>query len=811
MQRPGKKVAADSEESNDISQQAENRDQLLPQEASPKACEEEDTEDEEEEEDKFYKLFGFSLSDLKSWDSFVRLLSRPADPAGLAYIRVTYGFLMMWDVFEERGLSRADMRWGDDEACRFPLFDFMQPLPLHMMVLLYLIMLIGTGGILLGAKYRVCCVMHLLPYWYIVLLDECSWNNHSYLFGLLSFLLLLCDANHYWSMDGLFNAKVRNTDVPLWNYTLLRTQVFLVYFLAGLKKLDMDWIAGYSMGRLSDHWVFYPFTFLMTEDQVSVLVVHLGGLAIDLFVGYLLFFDKTRPIGVIISSSFHLMNAQMFSIGMFPYAMLGLTPVFFYANWPRALFRRIPRSLRILTPDDGEDDTLPSEKCLYTKEQAKPELASTPEHENTAVRKQLTPPTQPTFRHHAAAAFTVFFILWQMFLPFSHFITKGNNSWTQGLYGYSWDMMVHTRSTQHTRISFINKDTGERGFLDPQAWSKSHRWAHNAKMMKQYARCIARRLKKHEIDNVEIYFDVWISLNHRFQQRIVNPNVDILTAEWSVFKSTPWMMPLLVDLSNWRSKLKEIEDDIFNSTDLYEIVFLADFPGLYLENFVHGSVGSLNISVLQGQVVVEVLPEEDSLEEPYNISISDGQESLIPTGVFHKVYTVSEVPSCYMYIYMVTEETEFLEKLKELEHALNGSLDAPVPDKFAEDPKLDQYMEVLKTKNATPPPTSQEEQSFIQLFMSFLKMHYMSMYRGLQLIKGAMWSMYSGESYREFLKKLELQKMLAENATLVANATQGVNNTQTMNNTLNNTKEKDNTQRVNKPQEKKAPQKADSP
>ena len=38
-------------------------------------------------------------------------------------------------------------------------------------------------------------------------------------------------------------------------------------------------------------------------------------------------------------------------------------------------------------------------------------------------------------------------------------------------------------------------------------------------MMKQYARCIADNLHKHNVTNVELYFDVWISLNKRFQQR----------------------------------------------------------------------------------------------------------------------------------------------------------------------------------------------------------------------------------------------------------------------------------------------------
>lgn len=61
------------------------------------------------------------------------------------------------------------------------------------------------------------------------------------------------------SIDGLLRKKIRNSHVPLWNYTLIRTQVFMVYFIAGLKKTDWDWVSGYSMDDLGDHWVFAPF------------------------------------------------------------------------------------------------------------------------------------------------------------------------------------------------------------------------------------------------------------------------------------------------------------------------------------------------------------------------------------------------------------------------------------------------------------------------------------------------------------------------------------------------------------------------
>ena len=45
---------------------------------------------------------------------------------------------------------------------------------------------------------------------------------------------------------------------------------------------------------------------------------------------------------------------------------------------------------------------------------------------------------------------------------------QGYNGWNNGLYGYSWDMMIHNWDTQHIKVRYIRKDTGEEGYLDPQ-------------------------------------------------------------------------------------------------------------------------------------------------------------------------------------------------------------------------------------------------------------------------------------------------------------------------------------------------------
>jgi len=78
--------------------------------------------------------------------------------------------------------------------------------------------------------------------------------HNFYVIACISFLYAFCSR----SIDALRNGW-KNRPVPLWNYAALRFQFFILYFLAGIKKLDADWLGGYSMTHLGNHWVFMPF------------------------------------------------------------------------------------------------------------------------------------------------------------------------------------------------------------------------------------------------------------------------------------------------------------------------------------------------------------------------------------------------------------------------------------------------------------------------------------------------------------------------------------------------------------------------
>lgn len=96
--------------------------------------------------------------------------------------------------------------------------------------------------------------------------------------------------------------------------------------------------------------------------------------------------------------------------------------------------------------------------------------------------------------------------------------------------------------------------------------------------------------------------------------RLFDPRVDIVQAVWSPFKRTPWVQPLLMDLSLWRTKLQDIKSSLDNHT---EVVFIADFPGMEESE---GRLCCLSLSSLTRDIAYDGVGRE--------LSGGDGGESL---------------------------------------------------------------------------------------------------------------------------------------------------------------------------------------
>ena len=119
------------------------------------------------------------------------------------------------------------------------------------------------------------------------------------------------------------------------------------------------------------------------------------------------------------------------------------------------------------------------------------------------------------------------------------------------------------------------------GLFALKAWTKSSRWSHHSDMVKQYALCAHHRLTtQFNISEPSIYIDSWISLNGRFAQRVYDPRVNIVKAEWSAFKKPDWVLPVLSHLTQWRERMKSLEEGVSQENSANSVIFIADFPGI---------------------------------------------------------------------------------------------------------------------------------------------------------------------------------------------------------------------------------------
>jgi vitamin K-dependent gamma-carboxylase len=70
-------------------------------------------------------------------------------------------------------------------------------------------------------------------------------------------------------------------------------------------------------------------------------------------------------------------------------------------------------------------------------------------------------------------------------------------------------------------------------------------------------------------------------MNGRFNQRQIDPRIDLLSPDvkWSPFEDTPWLLPLLTNLSDWRTRMQQIENELSTKDQNVLVTFVADFPG----------------------------------------------------------------------------------------------------------------------------------------------------------------------------------------------------------------------------------------
>ncbi|XP_060801297.1 vitamin K-dependent gamma-carboxylase isoform X1 [Amyelois transitella] len=647
---------------------------------------------------KFEEQFGWPMRET-TLSKVTDYLHSPKDPSSLAVTRILFGLAMLFDIPDERGGADLERRWGDPLTCHFPLFPFLRALPMPYMAIVYACLWLGALGIMLGYKYRVSATTFAVCYWYLLLIEKSYWNNHSYLFGLVGLLLACTEANCYWSVDAYLDPSIRKPTVPYWNYFVLKFQFFILYFMAGLKKGTAEWLTGYSVQNLSEHWVFAPFKLFLTTAQTDYLIVHWFIFIFDLTVAVWMMCAKSRHVAMVFCALFHLMNSRLFRIGMFPWVCLATMPLFYPFDWPklsltfckkyltktiqeiRKLFGLAPTEhechCQLNNSDNEDEQQKPIVEMIQDLkgEDSTTELKDNSDEEvNTNTKKEIVDNAVATIietnceRRKLTTVIIALYVFSQLFLPYSHFITKGFNNWTDGLYGYSWDMMVHTWDTHSIIVKVVDNERKSEFFVDPTSYTLNDRWTRHGDMVYQYAKCLKENLMEESYrrnryrpmisDNISIFVDVWCSMNGRLAQRMFDPKVDLLKANWHPFARIPYLMPLLDEALGWRNYLDDMKKVVQEWNNYSDVIFLADFSGYELEKYIPQELNNVTLTILEGKVVFE--PEVTNAQNGQSYQLLSGNKTKVKSGSFHKLFNIGDKPAYYMYTFYNSTEEELM-------------------------------------------------------------------------------------------------------------------------------------------------------
>lgn len=262
----------------------------------------------------------------------------PVDIASLIYFRIAFGTVMLWEVW--RYFSHGWVkRYYIDPTFYFTYYGFgwVRPWPGDGMYLHFVALGALAICILLGLWYRISATLFFVGFTYVFLLDRTNYLNHFYLISLISLLMIVLPAHRAFSLDASRHPEIRSETAPAWALWVLRVQIGIPYFYGGLAKLNGDWLRGEPMRTWLAQNADFPIIGSLLTEEWMVYLFSYGGLLLDLLIVPILLWPRTRVLGYGVALMFHLLNASLFRIGIFPWFMIAATALFFRPDWPRLI------------------------------------------------------------------------------------------------------------------------------------------------------------------------------------------------------------------------------------------------------------------------------------------------------------------------------------------------------------------------------------------------------------------------------------------------------------------------------------------
>jgi len=435
-------------------------------------------------------------------------LSQSIDGHVLGLFRIIFGLFMIYEMVDYFQIDLIKNAFFLPKVLfTYDFFHWLQPLPEPMMNALLGVMLACALCITLGLLFRPACLVFGSFYLYFFLLDKALYNNHIYLFILISFLLSFTHADHFFSAKNILRkAGNQIKKIARWEVFILQLQLAIVYFFGGVVKLNHDWLVRMEpMQSMIDGFPVDHFMASIIKQAWMVPFLTYGGALFDLAMPFLLWKKSTRKWALIPLVLFHLPNSQIFGdIGIFPFIMLLSTILFF------------------------EVSEIPLLKNLISKKKK--------------GKLQILKGANWTSK-----ALAIYFIF-QFLFPFRGFFLPNSMDWTSVANRFSWRMKIQSREIDTFTFYVQDGPNGAKqpildmkNLINPMQILKA---AHDVRCVKQTADMLAREVKTMGLKDPIVTADVKVRWNGRNAVNTVDPNRDLTKVDYQPFQHLDWVAPM---------------------------------------------------------------------------------------------------------------------------------------------------------------------------------------------------------------------------------------------------------------------------
>ncbi|WP_179338393.1 HTTM domain-containing protein [Winogradskyella ludwigii] len=438
-------------------------------------------------------------------------LNRTTSAAPLAVFRIGFGAMMLASIIRFWSLGWIDKLYLQPKfQFSYYGFEWIKPIG-NYTYLLFAIAGLAALFVLIGFKYRIAVITFFLSFTYIELMDKTTYLNHYYFISVLSFLMCFLPANAYFSLDA-FIKKTQYKQIPKWTIDSIKLLLGMVYFYAGLAKLNSDWLFKAMPLKI---WLPSKYDIpIIGETLMHKEWFHFAmswsGMLYDLAIPFLLLYKKTRTVAFIIVIIFHVFTRILFPIGMFPYIMIVSTLIFFDANIHEKILNVFRKGISLLKLKATELNTQ-----VY----------------NYSNRKISIP------------ILVVFFTL-QLAMPWRYLLYPNELFWTEEGYRFSWRVMLMEKAG-YANFKIVNSETNDFFYvnnLDFLTPFQEKQMSFQPDFILEYAHYLGDHFKSQGHENVQVFVECFAALNGRMSQPYIDPKIDLYNEKES-FNHKKWILP----------------------------------------------------------------------------------------------------------------------------------------------------------------------------------------------------------------------------------------------------------------------------